>query len=128
MAPPVNRLWAQLVTEEFHLQVEMERKLSLPVSSALDAHTELDRINMQIGFLSYIVLPRWRSLSSITAGEFADLVEQGELNCDEWKAKAKHATSDVGRGFIESTAARLQDVVGAPCLRPIELSDDSNML
>eukprot|EP00922_Rhytidocystis_sp_ex-Travisia-forbesii_P058335 GHVS01086236.1.p1 GENE.GHVS01086236.1~~GHVS01086236.1.p1 ORF type:complete len:420 (+),score=43.54 GHVS01086236.1:40-1260(+) len=93
MAPPINLMWADMVTEEFQLQVELEKKMALPVTVAIDAKTEYDRINMQISFLNYIALPRWRSLSNLT-GTFGEFVQQGEINYEEWKSKADQLTAN----------------------------------
>eukprot|EP00921_Rhytidocystis_pertsovi_P003438 GHVQ01005955.1.p1 GENE.GHVQ01005955.1~~GHVQ01005955.1.p1 ORF type:complete len:463 (+),score=48.10 GHVQ01005955.1:277-1665(+) len=84
---PVNRVWMRLICREFNSQTDLERKHKLPVSSSLECRTYSQRVNMQIRFLDFVVLPRWRSLHKIT-GEFADMVSQGETNLIYWKDTA----------------------------------------
>ncbi|KFG59402.1 3'5'-cyclic nucleotide phosphodiesterase domain-containing protein, partial [Toxoplasma gondii RUB] len=79
-----NVQWASLVTQEFNAQVDLERRYGLPVSVFMDARTELQRTQSQIGFLSFVVLDQFRALADLIP-EVSELVVQGEKNLEMWQ-------------------------------------------
>eukprot|EP00922_Rhytidocystis_sp_ex-Travisia-forbesii_P013503 GHVS01020219.1.p1 GENE.GHVS01020219.1~~GHVS01020219.1.p1 ORF type:complete len:418 (+),score=63.63 GHVS01020219.1:68-1321(+) len=126
--PPVNFMWAGMVAEEFRLQVELEKQMSLPVTSAFDSKSDVDRINLQIGFLDFLVLPRWRSFSELT-GAFGDLVEQGEINSSHLKAKrSEEAVSVDEQSHVDLSSVSLNQLVGKPFIRRMQISDKRDVL
>ncbi|CBZ49508.1 putative 3', 5'-cyclic nucleotide phosphodiesterase domain-containing protein [Neospora caninum Liverpool] len=79
-----NIQWASLVTQEFNAQVDLEKRYGLPVSVFMDARTELQRTQSQIGFLSFVVLDQFRALADLIP-EVSELVIQGEKNLEMWQ-------------------------------------------
>ncbi|PFH38794.1 hypothetical protein BESB_011360 [Besnoitia besnoiti] len=79
-----NVQWASLVTQEFNAQVDLEKRLGLPVSVFMDARTELQRTQSQIGFLSFVVLDQFRALADLLPA-VSELVAQGERNLEMWQ-------------------------------------------
>ncbi|KEP64479.1 UNVERIFIED_CONTAM: 3'5'-cyclic nucleotide phosphodiesterase domain-containing protein [Hammondia hammondi] len=79
-----NVQWASLVTQEFNAQVDLERRYGLAVSVFMDARTELQRTQSQIGFLSFVVLDQFRALADLIP-EVSELVVQGEKNLEMWQ-------------------------------------------
>ncbi|KAJ1334850.1 hypothetical protein BSLG_008004 [Batrachochytrium salamandrivorans] len=53
--------WCRLISEEFYLQGDMEKKLSLPVSPYMDREN-VNIPSSQVGFIDYVVMPLFDAL------------------------------------------------------------------
>ena len=81
---PLAKLWASRISAEFNRQVELEKKLDLPVLGFMITPDEKTLCKNEIGFASFVVAPMWRNLESLFTG-FQPLVKQLNDNLDTWK-------------------------------------------
>ncbi|KAK6589687.1 hypothetical protein RS030_141 [Cryptosporidium xiaoi] len=83
----ISKKWASLIQEEFKLQAELERQHNIPITPFMDVNDELGKIEAQIGFLEYAVIPQWKILSRIIPrGNM--LLKQAEINREKWFEKS----------------------------------------
>ncbi|KAL0484470.1 cAMP-specific cyclic phosphodiesterase, partial [Acrasis kona] len=59
---PLSKLWAERVMQEFYLQGDREKKLSLPVSNFMD-RDKPNTAKAQDGFITYIAKPLFECLA-----------------------------------------------------------------
>jgi len=78
------KLWAGRICAEFNNQVELEKKLDLPVLGFMITPDEKTLCKNEIGFASFVVAPMWRNLELLFP-DFAHLVVQLNNNLDQWK-------------------------------------------
>lgn len=91
---PYFRHWASLIVEEFNLQCDRESMLGLEPTAFMNCRTEKARIDCQIGFIEFIVLPVWKTMA-LVAPELNAVVKQGEDNASYWHRSAKaYASSE----------------------------------
>lgn len=79
--------WADLVTQEFHNQGDVEKKLNLPISFLCD-RTTANIPASQVGFIAGIVLPTFQLVQRIcpTTFEYVQLIETSK---EEWEKLKK---------------------------------------
>lgn len=86
MPPDVSKRWANVLAEEFTLQVESERRLGLPVTPFMDGlTTPVARAKSGLGFTDFVVFPLVDPLFKVFEG-WADpkgwLVENRKIAAD----------------------------------------------
>ncbi|KAH8740857.1 hypothetical protein FG386_003096 [Cryptosporidium ryanae] len=84
-----SKKWASLIQEEFKLQAELEKQYYIPITPFMDVNDELGKIEAQIGFLEYAVIPQWKLLSRIIPMGNVFL-RQAEVNREIWFEKRKN--------------------------------------
>lgn len=80
----ITQEWTYLLFDEFFKQGDAEKAQKLPVSFLCDRETT-NVAGSQPGFLSFIVIPLFKTLSEIMP-DLDDLRESAERNTDKWKA------------------------------------------
>lgn len=80
----ITHEWTYLLFDEFFKQGDAEKAQNLPVSFLCDRETT-NVAGSQPGFLSFIVVPLFKSLGEIMP-ELDALRESAERNTDKWKA------------------------------------------
>lgn len=79
--------WADLVTQEFHNQGDVEKKLNLPISFLCD-RTTANIPASQVGFIAGIVLPTFQLVHKICPKTF-EYVQMLETSKEEWEKLKK---------------------------------------
>ncbi|EEA05763.1 3', 5'-cyclic nucleotide phosphodiesterase domain-containing protein [Cryptosporidium muris RN66] len=62
---PICYQWASLIQDEFNSQALLEYQCNLPITPYANFKDEISKVDMQIGFLEFAVIPQWRVLSKI---------------------------------------------------------------
>merc|ERR1740124_492697 len=75
----VSRVWAAKVSEEFDRQLAEERRLSLPISTFMQA----PKPQLELNFIEFVVLPLWRTVAQAFP-TFEDRVETMLANHERW--------------------------------------------
>lgn len=78
--------WSELVTEEFFLQGDREKVLSLPPSMFMDRHTT-NLAQSQIGFITFLVYPMFQAYSAFSARDYWS--RRVEENLEWWHEVAR---------------------------------------
>jgi len=75
----VSRVWAGKVSEEFDRQLAEEARLSLPISTFMQA----PKPQLELNFIEFVVLPLWRTVAQAFP-TFEDRVETMLANHERW--------------------------------------------
>jgi hypothetical protein len=59
------RVWIDRITEEFFLQGDQERSLSMTVSAMNDREKPIPEAKFQLGFVNFIVKPLYESVAKV---------------------------------------------------------------
>lgn len=79
----MSEKWTELLTEEFHLQGDLEKSLGLPISFLCDRNTS-NVPKSQIGFIDFVILPTFQLLKeAFPSCEY--LVKIAQTNKETWK-------------------------------------------
>ncbi|EZG55538.1 phosphdiesterase [Gregarina niphandrodes] len=76
--------WAGLCVDEFNRQVELEKKNNVPVTTFMNCTNDKSMIEMELGFLEFVVLPLWQPLVLIEP-QLNQWVDTGRQNGKFWK-------------------------------------------
>ena len=85
----ISKKWAELITEEFWRQGDIEKKLQMNVEPLFD-RTKTKIHDSQIGFISYIVLP----VFNIWSGFIPSISHSKKImqeNIKKWKKTGQHS-------------------------------------
>eukprot|EP01053_Blabericola_migrator_P000850 Blabericola_migrator_1__849@NODE_1209_length_5104_cov_42_077427_g820_i0_p2_GENE_NODE_1209_length_5104_cov_42_077427_g820_i0NODE_1209_length_5104_cov_42_077427_g820_i0_p2_ORF_typecomplete_len405_score64_00PDEase_I/PF00233_19/4_1e64DUF4736/PF15883_5/40DUF4736/PF15883_5/1_7HD/PF01966_22/0_053_NODE_1209_length_5104_cov_42_077427_g820_i035744788 len=97
--------WGSLCIEEFNKQVDHEIALSMDITAYMNCRTDKSRIEMELGFCEFVVLPLWRQLAQVQSS-LEPWVKQGTRNSAFWRAclalteKVQRAQTDVANDEV----------------------------
>lgn len=81
----VVRRWSIRVCEEFSSQAKKEREIGLKVTNFMyNLKSELEIAKLQLGFVNYVVLPLWKTVSTLFP-KAAHFVENCQRNAKLWQ-------------------------------------------
>eukprot|EP01054_Gregarina_sp_Poly1_P006816 Gregarina_sp_Poly_1__6815@NODE_368_length_9159_cov_50_005939_g304_i0_p1_GENE_NODE_368_length_9159_cov_50_005939_g304_i0NODE_368_length_9159_cov_50_005939_g304_i0_p1_ORF_typecomplete_len1383_score183_74PDEase_I/PF00233_19/3_3e70NUC130_3NT/PF08158_12/0_72_NODE_368_length_9159_cov_50_005939_g304_i010875235 len=121
---PYFHRWASLCIEEFNNQVDREIALGIDITGYMNCRSEKSRIEMELGFCEFVVLPLWRPLAQFQSS--LDLwLKQGERNSMFWRLSLqKSETSAVAVKKGPQSSLEDVDEVSGHWLEEQETSDD----
>jgi hypothetical protein len=78
-------IWSLKIIQEFNLQVWKEEKAEVQVSEFMRIGSDMEKIKKsQIGFIDFIILPLWKSLSGFIPNTM-EMVQNIEKNRKHWE-------------------------------------------
>jgi class 3 adenylate cyclase len=84
----LSKKWANLITEEFHMQGDLEKSRGLPVSKFMDREKS-DVAGSQIGFITFVTEPLYTRLVRYAPSLRKIAYEHVQNNLATWKKIAK---------------------------------------
>jgi hypothetical protein len=84
--PELCEEWARLVGYEFHNQIVKEKELGLNPFSSLDITCDISFFSSEIGFMTYVCLPYWKTFSDIYP-ELCEELENIKINLQVFTEK-----------------------------------------
>lgn len=88
--------WTYVCVLEFYEQAEKEKSMSLPFAPHMEHHPDktLELAKLQIGFISFVVQPFWKSVSNLAPSSLGPRVEQLASNLEYWKEVKQELDQD----------------------------------
>lgn len=86
---------------EFNQQTDKEYALDMEVTGYMNCRTEKSRIEMELGFLEFVVLPLWRPIIQLESS-LRPWVDQGEQNSTFWRLALKKIKGEEEEDIEES--------------------------
>merc|ERR1719235_3155446 len=78
LAREIYQKWTHRCVLEFYEQAEKEKSMDLPFAPHMEHHPDktLELAKLQIGFISFVVQPFWKSVSNLAPAALGPRVEQ----------------------------------------------------
>mmetsp|Transcript_105702 Transcript_105702/g.315727 ORF Transcript_105702/g.315727 Transcript_105702/m.315727 type:complete len:521 (+) Transcript_105702:97-1659(+) len=84
--PSLADRWTELLQEEFFLQGDEERELSMPISPMCDRRN-LQLASSQVGFIKFIVQPAFATLAAVVPAVESEVLVHVEANASLWERR-----------------------------------------